>query len=83
MIFHPCIAHSYYKLKYYQQNTNCTREANESILRVRECTLRYAHADVMCSECNCTKIIHARYFHVFWVSSIQISCSVRGVYENV
>ena len=27
-----------------------TREANESILRARECTLRYAHTHVMCFE---------------------------------
>ena len=38
------------------------------------------------AECNCsTKIMHARYFHVFWESSIQIGCcmahSVHGVHE--
>ena len=30
----------------------------------------YAHARVRCAECNCTKIMHARYFRVFWVSWI-------------
>ena len=41
-------------------------QANESILRALECSLRYAHARVMCSECNCTKIMQARYFRVFF-----------------
>ena len=59
-----------------------TREANESILRGREFTLRFAHARVMCSECNCTKIMHARYFRVLWVLSIQIGCSMRVVYAE-
>ena len=27
---------------------------------------------VRCSECNCTEIMHARHFHIFWVFSIQI-----------
>ena len=40
-----------------------------------DCTLRYAHARVMCSERNCTKTMHVCYFRVFWVSSIQIGCS--------
>ena len=29
-----------------------TPEANESILRARECTLRYAQEHIMCLECN-------------------------------
>ena len=57
-----------------------TQEANESILCARKCTLRYAHVRVMCLECNCTKIMQACYFRVFWVSSIQIGCSMRVVY---
>ena len=40
----------------------------------------YAHAPVRCSECNCTKIMHARYFCVFWVSSMQICCTMRSVW---
>ena len=31
------------------------------------------------AECNCTKIMHANYFRVFWVSWIQIGCSMRVV----
>ena len=59
-----------------------TREANESILRSRKCSLRYAHARVMCSECSCTKIMHARFFRLIWVSSIQIGCSMHVLYAE-
>ena len=52
-----------------------------------ELDLCYAYAHVSSArgvqsyaECNCTKIMHARYFRVFWVSSIQIGCSVRIKY---
>ena len=34
-----------------------------------------------CLEYNCTKIMHARYFRVFWVSSIQIGHYMCVVYE--
>ena len=33
-----------------------------------------------CSKCSRTKIMHAHYFSIFWVSSIQIGCSMRVVY---
>ena len=68
--------------KYYQQN-NITRKVNESILRAREYTLRYAHASVRCSKCNyCTKMMHTRYFRVIWVSWIQIGFNMRVVYAE-
>ena len=35
-----------------------------------------------CPECNCTKIIYANYFHLFWVTSIQIGCSMHVVYTE-
>ena len=59
--------------KYYQQN-EITRKVNEPILLVHEC--------IRCSECNCTKIMHACYFLVFWVSLIQIGCSMCFVYAK-
>ena len=37
---------------------------------------------IRCSECNYTKIMHARYFRVFCVSWIQIGCSMRVVYAE-
>ena len=62
---------TFYKIKkvfnYYQQN-KMTHNVNESILGKRECSIRYADARVRCSECNCTNITHACYFHVFRVS---------------
>ena len=66
--------------KYYQQN-KITRKVNEPILCAHQCTLHYAHAHVRCSECNCTIIMHAPYFRIFWVSWIHIGCSMRRVYE--
>ena len=42
----------------------------------------YATLRVRCLECNDTKIMHACYFCVFWVSSIQIGCSMRVVYAE-
>ena len=46
-----------------------------------KCTLRYAHTRVRCSECNCTKIMHALYFRIFWQSRIQIGCIMHILYE--
>ena len=66
--------------KYYQQHTNCPRSKWIDPSRVKA---PYAHARVMCSECNCTKIMHACYFRVFWVSSIQIGCSMRVLSHGV
>ena len=57
---------------------------NQSYVRVNA-PYAYAHARVMCSECNCTKIMHARYFSriLSIVNSdwLQHGRSVRGVYE--
>ena len=36
----------------------------------------------MCSECNCTKIMHACYYHIFWVAWIWIGCSMCVVYAE-
>ena len=52
----------------------------ESILRLRECILHYVC--VRCSECNCTNIIDACYFCLFWVSWIQIGCSLCVLYAD-
>ena len=44
--------------------------------------MRCSHLRQHCersSECNRTKIMHVHYFRVFWVSSIQISCSISVV----
>ena len=40
----------------------------------------FAHTRERGSECNCTKIMHACYFHVFWESWIHIGCSMRILY---
>ena len=40
----------------------------------------YAYAQAR--KCNCIEIMHAHYFCVFWVSSIQIGCSMRIVYAE-
>ena len=50
---------------------------NESY--TNECTLRYVHMCVRCSECNCTKLMHVPYFRV---SSIQIGYIMRIVYTE-
>ena len=39
--------------------------ALETTLPARDCILRYANARIRCSEYNCTKIMHARYFGIF------------------
>ena len=44
--------------------------------------MNYSSVRVRCSECNCTKIMHARYFRVFWVSLIQIGCRMCVVYAE-
>ena len=64
-----------------------TRLENKSTLRSRKSTLRDAHSRsrkhcATCLECNCTKIMHARYFRIFWVSWIKIGCSMRVVYAE-
>ena len=66
--------------KYYQQN-KITQEIKESVC-TRECTIHHRYTHVMCSECKCMKIMHAVYFHVFWVSWVQIGCSMRLVYAG-
>ena len=53
-----------------------TREANESILHAHECTLRYAHARVMCSECNCTKKI---YTHATFAECTNLTLLIHKV----
>ena len=45
-----------------------------------ECTLHYAQVCLMCSECNCIKIMQADFFCVFWVLSNQIGYSMHVVY---
>ena len=85
----------WYKIRYftkfqkvikYNQQKSITQKSNESTLRTRECTLRYAHVHVRCLECNCTKIMHAR-FPVFLsivnTDWLQHARSIHGVYEYI
>ena len=59
------------------------REANESILSTRECTLRYAHAGVMCTECNRinARALLSRILNIVNSDWLQHARSVRGMYE--
>ena len=70
--------------KYYQQH-KITQTVNESILRVCECTLCYAHARRKHSEYNCTKTMHTHYFSriLSMLNSdwLQHARGIHGVYE--
>ena len=57
------------------------KQINQSYLHVN-IPNAYTHTRVRCLECNWTKIMHARYFRVFWVLSIQIGYSMCIVYAE-
>ena len=59
-----------------------TWKVNKSNLRTCDCTTRYSRMRVTWSECNCTKIMYACYFRIFWVFWIQIRCSMCIVYAE-
>ena len=44
--------------------------------------IMYLHWSLMFVEWNCTKLMHMHYFRVFWISSIQIGCSMCVVYTE-
>ena len=55
---------------------------NESIQGAHECILHLRSRAQSCSECNCTNIMHTRYFCAFWISCIQIGCSMCAVFAE-